>query len=160
MCRNGHDLLPLLTDVCRDDLEVLALAVLRFVAAGYMTCDVACWDAAHDGAEQVLGTIDGPRLVAAMTSIMRAVRKEKRSDWHFMPATCCRVTEDEDRLVRLVGLAREGRRSELEIDAAALMGTDAAPLLCASICVAAEMLSALQPQLRSAATGGAAAVLH
>jgi hypothetical protein len=38
-------------DACRDEAEILALSVARFVAAGYMTGDIACWDAAFNGAE-------------------------------------------------------------------------------------------------------------
>ena len=43
----------------------------RFVAAGYMTGDVACWDAAYDGAERVLGEVEGPAgfLLVAPVSI-------------------------------------------------------------------------------------------
>jgi hypothetical protein len=45
MDRIEHAPLPKLTEVCTDEAEVLALTITRFIAAGYMTQDVACWDA-------------------------------------------------------------------------------------------------------------------
>ena len=33
--------------------------------------------------------------MAALVGVMRAIRRERREDWRFMPATCCRVTADE-----------------------------------------------------------------
>jgi hypothetical protein len=160
MCRNDHDKLPHLTEVCGDDAEVLALSVLRFVAAGYMTSDVACWDAAYDGAERLLGIMEGPQLVAAMTRVMRAIRSERQRDWHFMPATCCRVTEDERQLVALLASARQHRRSEVAARAARLTGMSDAPRLAAAVSAAAEMLDAAQPRLRPATAMPAQAVLH
>ena len=52
MSRETHDGFPRIRDVCADESEVLALAIARFVRAGYMTADVACWDAAYDAAER------------------------------------------------------------------------------------------------------------
>jgi hypothetical protein len=49
-----------LADVCRDEIEVLAISISRFVAAGYLTGEVACWDAGHDRAEEILGMMDAP----------------------------------------------------------------------------------------------------
>jgi hypothetical protein len=148
-----HDRMPLITEACRDDAEVLALSVLRFVAAGYMTSDVACWDAAHDGAERLLGPIDGPRLVAAMTGVMRAIRVERQGDWRFMPATCCRVTEDEKSLIAVVSTARDGGTPpELLRDAAALaIGEPAAPRLVAAAREAGSLLNRIEPLLQSCA---------
>jgi hypothetical protein len=57
--------LPKIKDVCQDEIEMLAISIGRFIIAGYVTGDVACWDAGHDRAETSLGFIDGPRLVRA-----------------------------------------------------------------------------------------------
>ena len=160
MCQTSHNMLPHLTEACADDAEVLALSVLRFVAAGYMTSDVACWDAAYDGVEQVLGPLEGPKFVAAMTGIMRAIRRERRDDWRFMPVTCCRVTEDEHQLVTLIALARQRRRPEVEAQAARLVKAVEAPRLTASVWVAAEMLGAVKSQLIPDITASSRAGLH
>jgi hypothetical protein len=148
-----------IADICADEAEVLALALLRFVAAGYLTSDVACWDAAYEKAEQALGPVEGPLAVAAVTGIMRAVRRERRADWHFMPATCCRATEDEGRLIGMIGLARRESWAELAGRAAEFAGAEEAPRILASLQAAAGMLSVLQPRLvhrRSTATRTAA----
>lgn len=87
--------LPKIEDVCQDEIEMLAISVGRFVIAGYATGDVACWDAGHDRAETSLGLIDGPRLVASMAAVIRALRAERDKPWRFMPANCCRLTPDE-----------------------------------------------------------------
>lgn len=146
MDRIQHDRLPLVTDVCTHDAAVLALSVARFVAAGYMTGDVACWDAAYDGAEQVLGEARGQRFVAAMTGIMRALRRERAADWTFMPASCCRVTVPEQDLVRLIELARSGSREAVAVAAGRLAGGPASRLT-AAVMVAADLLTALGPDI-------------
>lgn len=98
----NHALLPLVRDACADDQTVLALSVLRSIAAGYMTGDIACWDTAFDAADHFLGDVEGPRFVAAMASLVRAVRTERQGEWRFLPATCCRVTRDEQALLALL----------------------------------------------------------
>jgi hypothetical protein len=147
-----HDILPTVAKVCNDDAEVLALSILRFVAAGYLTSDVACWDAAHDGAERLLGTVAGPQMVALMTGIMRAIRREREGDWRFMPAPCCRVTEDEQRLIELIALARSGCRKDLETGAAVLMRRETAPGLSDAVWAASSMLSSTSGRLVAAAS--------
>lgn len=98
----SHARLPLVRDACRDDATVLALSVVRSIAAGYMTGDVACWDTGFEGAERILGEVEGPRFVAAMAGLMRAIRRERQGDFSFLPATCCRVTADEQDLLDLL----------------------------------------------------------
>lgn len=136
-----HQDRPRVTEVCRDDAAVLALAVTRYVAAGYMTGDVACWDAAHDGAERVLGEADGPAFVAAITSLMRAIRAERLADWSFMPASCCRVTPHEEQLLALLALARSPAGGEVAAAAARLAGVPSAPRLVRAAGIAADRKS-------------------
>jgi len=38
-------------EVCADEAQMLALSITRFLAAGCMTQDVACWDAGCQCAE-------------------------------------------------------------------------------------------------------------
>lgn len=126
---NKQQSLPKVIDVCADDAEILALCVSRFIAAGYMTGDVACWDAAYDGAERKLGPIQGRRFVAIVTGLMRAIRIERQRDWSFMPATCCRVTPHEGELMAAIAVARTGRLEDIREAAAGLVGLPHAPLV-------------------------------
>ncbi len=105
-CPNGglkSDGLERIDQVCTDDLDALALAVLRFVAAAAMTSDAACWDAAFDHAEREVGHEAAPAFVGAMAGLMRALRIERVAAWRFLPATCCRLTGDEKELMQLLG---------------------------------------------------------
>src|SRR3954462_12924580 len=101
-----HDQLPTVAEACANEAQVLALAITRFIAAGYMTQDVACWGAGYQCAEEALGPAHAPRLVAAMIGVMRALRTERKQPWQFMPATCCRVTHDEIDLLRALSQPR------------------------------------------------------
>ena len=127
-------------DVCGDPAEVLALSITRFIAAGYATGDVACWDAAYSGAEHVLGQEPGGRLVASLTGLIRAIRAERSGGWMFMPASCCRVTADEEAIVRLLAIARDGDLRSIGRAAAAFAGSGSAPCTEAAARVAASVL--------------------
>src|SRR3954470_19061622 len=82
MSRTGpHDQLPTVSEACAHEAQVLALSITRFIAAGYMTQDVACWDAGCQCAEEVLGPAHAPRLVAALIGVMRALRTERKQPW-------------------------------------------------------------------------------
>lgn len=116
--------MPQLKDVCADEAEILAVAVVRYIASGAMTSDAACWDAAFDHADAHLGHHEGAAFVGAMASLMRAIRIERSVTWRFLPANCCRLTEDEVDLVALVSAAR-GRRFE-ELRSIARLITSAA----------------------------------
>lgn len=134
-------------EACRDEAEILALSVTRFVAAGYMTGDVACWEAAFHGAEELLGSHEGGRFVAGMVGIVRALRAEHEGDWSFMPASCCRLTGQECALVALIGRGRRGARDEVAQEAAALAGRETAPRLAEAVCAAAETIDAAAMRL-------------
>ncbi|MCJ2013681.1 hypothetical protein [Methylobacterium sp. J-076] len=155
---NARNPLRRVAEACRDEAEILALSVARFVAAGYMTGDVACWDAAFNGAEELLGSHEGGRFVAGMVGIVRALRVEHDGDWSFMPASCCRLTGHECALVALIGRGRRGAWDEVAQEAAALAGREAAPRLTAAVCAAAETIDAAAVRLAPACRG--AGVLH
>lgn len=140
--RQAHPDQPLLMrGACTDDISILALSLMRFVAAGYMTSDVAPWETAHDVAESALGAVDGQNFVAAMVGIMRAIRAERAESWPFMPATCCRLTTAEGQLVRLFVAARAGEVRQLAEVAQAIAGKSA-PRLHAAALVAASLMEA------------------
>jgi hypothetical protein len=139
--------LPLLTAACADQAEVLALSVTRFIAAGYMTADAACWDAAHSCAEEVLGAVAGPRLVAACAGVMRAIKAERSQPWTFMPASCCRITQHEADLVAALQLARQQDRPALHATCQRIAGADTAPRLATALEAAAATLDDIAPAL-------------
>ncbi|MGH1588899.1 hypothetical protein ACRBEV_11660 [Methylobacterium phyllosphaerae] len=134
-------------EVCGDEADILALSVARFVAAGYMTSDVACWNAAFDGAEQLLGPAEGCQFVACMVAIVRALRAERDCDWSFMPASCCRVTGHECALVNLINRGRQRLWTDLDAAAAEITGQDAAPRLVAAVRAAVGPLDAAARRL-------------
>jgi hypothetical protein len=153
MDRCQHDALPKVADVCPDNASVLALSVTRFIAAGYMTGDVACWDAAYNSAEQVQGVEEAPAFLATMIGVMRAIRAERAADWSFMPAACCRVTLHEQDLMDLLALSRSAPAADLPRQAARLAGVAAAPRLTRAPRLAAGSLDRAQRQLAVAAEG-------
>lgn len=155
----SHARLPLVRDACKDDATVLALSVIRSIAAGYMTGDVACWDAGFEGAERILGEVDGARFVAAMATLVRAIRRERQGDFSFLPATCCRVTADESDLLDLL----QAGSNRLEEASRAFARCDDAPRLRrgvreaqAAVAVAGLLIATPAP----GANGQAAAHLH
>jgi len=150
-CR--HDQLPMAADVCADDAAVLALSIARFIASGYATSEVACWDAAYTGAEKLLGEIEGGALVGALTRVMRAMRSERAADWSFMPATCCRITFDEQELVALLQIARLGPEGRVASAAAQLARVPDAPRLTRAVLSAAAILERIQHHLATAHQG-------
>ena len=141
-----HNGLMHVTDVCADPAEALALSITRFLAAGYSTGDVACWDAAYSGAEQLLGAEPGGRLVAGLIGLVRALRTERVGGWTYMPVTCCRVTTDEQAMMRLITLARFGDAELVSQAAADVAGLQAAP----STTAAAHVLGAVIEDIASA----------
>ncbi len=151
---------PLLTAACADQAEVLALSVTRFIAAGYMTADAACWDAAHACAEEVLGVAAGPRLVAAFAGVMRAIKVERLDPWSFMPASCCRITENEGDLVLALQFARRHERHALHAAALKLTGVEAAPRLVAALEAAAATLDEIAPALAAGHPAQAVRRMH
>lgn len=140
--------MPKLADVCADDAEVLALSCVRLIAAGYATGDVACWDLAHTGVERVLGAEGAGPLVAGLTTLVRALRSERRAEWRFLPATCCRVTQDEEHLVRLMAAARADDPKAAARAAVDLTGNPASPQLEMAMRITARALEDTAQLLR------------
>ena len=154
--------LPKIKDVCQDEIEMLAISIGRFIIAGYVTGDVACWDAGHDRAETSLGFIDGPRLVASMAAVIRALRGERDKPWHFMPANCCRLTADELGLVKLLAVGRLGDRDAVVEGAIRLTGSRSVARLVTTVLSAGEVLCGLHDALpqSSASPKGDHLILH
>src|SRR3954468_1112265 len=77
---NTHGRMPNVAEVCADEAQMLALSITRFIAAGYMTQDVACWDAGRQCAEEVLGPAHAPRGRRS-----REPRHDRRATGRRMP---------------------------------------------------------------------------
>ncbi|RAI44002.1 hypothetical protein [Rhodoplanes roseus] len=105
--RSGGDCRPCRA-ICQDAGEHLALALVRFVCAGYMTASADCWEAAHAHADATFGAVDGPPFVARAGALVRALRAERRAGFAFFPASCAQVSRDEAELIALVQAARAG----------------------------------------------------
>jgi hypothetical protein len=142
-----HNRLPHVTEVCANESEVLGLSIIRFVAAGAMTGDAACWDAAHDCAESVLGWREGSALVAAMACLVRALRRQRTTAFTCLPAPCCRVAPDECELLDLLSLARREDCADLPVAAARLSGAADGALLAEAARAAGEALDRAQERL-------------
>jgi len=142
--------MPQLKAVCADEAEILAMAIVRFIAAAAMTSDSACWDAAHDHADMHLGHHEGAVFVGAMAGLVRAVRIERTITWRFLPATCCRLTEDETDLARLLQAARARRENDLRDIARRITATAFPERLIESARRAAAAIAIVQARLAPA----------
>ncbi len=91
--------LPLLTDVCETEDDVLAICILRFVLAGYCHDRAQCFDAAVDAAAAVRGEQYGLTLMTRAMGVVRALKAERNGNFCYLPANCCRISEDEQELV-------------------------------------------------------------
>jgi hypothetical protein len=79
-------------------------------------------------------------------TVMSALRAERGGRWTFMPASCCRVTDDELEPIRLMALARLGPGSALEAGAARLARQNGAPRLAAAVREAAKHVAVPQQE--------------
>jgi hypothetical protein len=75
-----------------------------------------------------------------------------RGPWQFMPATCCRVTQDEVGLLTALAQARVADATALATSMRVLAGQDEAPRLTAALKAAAETLQRLGPSLAAASS--------
>jgi len=125
--------------LCRDGLERLSLALIRFIGAGYLTGSADCWEAAHARADDILGPADGPAFVAPAAALVRALRRERVSELEFFPACCRRMSSDEEQLMTLIHAARDGDVAAMEIVSARIMGNGSTT----RVVLAARALAAL-----------------
>jgi hypothetical protein len=89
---------PLLAEVCETEDDILAMCVLRFVLAGYCHDRMRCLDAAIDAAACVHGEPFALALLTRAVAVVRALRAERNGNFQYLPANCCRISEDEQEL--------------------------------------------------------------
>lgn len=137
--------------VCGDAGEQLALALVRYVCAGYMTASADCWDAAYACAEHAFGPVDGPSFVGRAGALVRALRSERRGGFAFFPASCAQVSGDEAALLGLVQAARAGDGAALDQALAQVGGGGR----CRGVLTAARALAVLLDRHALLTAGGA-----
>jgi hypothetical protein len=98
--------LPLLAETCEAENDILAISVLRFVLAGYCHDRMQCFDAAIDVAAFVHGEEFGLALMSRAVAVVRALRAERNGNFRYLPANCCRISEDEQELVDAMNAIR------------------------------------------------------
>ena len=147
MTKTRHDAMASIATACADEAEVVALSIIRMIAAGYATGDVACWDEAYAGAEDILDPEAAGTLVASLTVLVRSVRAEHSAAWSFLPATCCRVTRHEESLLRLLAAGRREDPLAIAEAGSALTGAAVPPRLRGAVNIAGRALNEVAGRL-------------
>lgn len=107
-CSQHNKSMPHLARCARNRSEVLAMTVGRFILAGQLHGDGACFEAAYEVAESVLDMSEAVDVVARVTCVVRSIRRERTGNFHFLPPNCCRLTPDEVNLLVALQAAIDG----------------------------------------------------
>jgi hypothetical protein len=113
-----HPDLPLLSEFDLKPIELLILHTLRTLCAGYEHDRLAHWTRAFDTAEERLGAIEGPMIVAGCVSLLRALRAERACGYGYMSTECAHISEDEQDLMALIRAGRCTQRGDSDLAAA------------------------------------------
>jgi hypothetical protein len=119
--------LALLAETCETENDILAICVLRFVLAGYCHDRMQCFDFAIDAAASIHGEQFGLALMTRAVAVVRALRAERNGNFRYLPANCCRISEDEQELVDAMNAVRGNDRSVMEGAITILSRCDYAP---------------------------------
>ena len=103
-----HDQLPHTASMQLLPVEELVLDLVRCFCHGWSGRDIAAWNHAFEIAEEKLGPLDAPPLVARVFALMRSLLRESRSGIRFMPLGCGRICKAEQVLMTAVQGARRG----------------------------------------------------
>ena len=107
--------LPLLCEIAADEIEMLAVTLLRFIFAGFCCGKVDCWNAGVDVAINVLGENDGALFYSRVLMMGRAVQRERQGNFNFLPGNCSRIAEDEIEVLALLKAVRDGKPGPIEV---------------------------------------------
>ena len=105
--------LPLRKSFGFNPVEDATLDVLRCIGLMYGTGEAGYWDAALDHAEHSFGPLDGPVLVAKVTSLLRAIRAERRGRFSFLSNCCLHICDDELAVMTLLKASRQSNLTSL-----------------------------------------------
>jgi hypothetical protein len=95
-------------------IENITLDVFRCVCDVYATASAQPWDVAIRIAEEQLGPAEGPLLVANVTALMRALRKERMVGFSYLSVGCRHVSPDELTVTGLLRSMRHGDNAGIE----------------------------------------------
>jgi hypothetical protein len=117
-----------------DDFETGLLATTRHFFTSFLAPESQGWIRAFREAEALWGAVDGPKSAYAMFTTVDAMRRSRRTMFHFSDPHCptCResVTPNERNLMRMIHAIRRGRIGAAQTEALLLTeGIDPAFLL-------------------------------
>lgn len=121
MCAGQALGFPLQSELGFTSIENVTLDVFRCICDVYATASAQCWEVAIRFAEEHLGAVDGPLLVARVTALMRALRFERGSGFSYLSVGCRHVSPDELTVTGLLKAARTGDRLAFEKGIALLL---------------------------------------
>jgi hypothetical protein len=148
------------TEVTNDYFNLLGLVIFRCIAAAYHTGDMQCVDNAYSTALANLGSHQAGTFIGRMIALVHALRAERKSMLHFLPAPCCKATADERVLLAFLAASRQ---NENDADCAllrALVGRDDAPATRETMSLIAESLDEAARRSEPAGSPGASAQFH
>lgn len=143
----GHALgFPLRNELGFSPVENVTLDVFRAVCEVYTSGSAQPWEIAVKISEENLGMGDGPLLVARVTSLLRALRAERKIGFSYLSVGCQHVSPDE---LAVAGLLKAMRtRDEHGIQRGLMLALDK-PQTSTRTQSAARSLATLQSQLAS-----------
>jgi hypothetical protein len=100
--------LPLRSDLKLLRIEDITLELLRCIGLMLGTGDCNYWNCAVSHAEKQLGLLEGPVLVARVTSLLRAIRAERHGSFSFLSVGCQHICDDEFAVMTIIKAARQG----------------------------------------------------
>ena len=142
-CGCAGEGLPLLCEMAADEIEMLAVTLLRFVFAGFFCGKVDCWNAGMDVAAQVLGEDDGALFYSRVLMFGRAVQRERQGNFNFLPGHCSRIAEDEIEALELLKAVRGGKPGPVEVALLTLARSIETPRLAAAAWSFGRLISSL-----------------
>src|SRR6185437_13936392 len=111
----GHALgFPLKNTLGFQPIENLTLDVFRCVCDVYSSGSAQPWEIAMKIAEEQLGAPEGTLLVARVTALLRALRRERARGFSYLGTGCQHVSPDELAMTGLLKSARNGDDAAVE----------------------------------------------
>lgn len=129
----SHDELPFAAAMGLSPSELLALDITRCFCHGWTDGHIAPWEHAFRIAEERLGVVEGPLLVARVFSFMRVVLRERRRGLRYLAVGCSRICPDEEELMRALHGAACADEDRLGAAVAQLIGTSLPERTCTHV---------------------------
>ena len=110
-----HPDLPLSSAFALKPIEQLLLDILRTLCTGLEHDRLAYWMSAFEMADERLGAHDGPEIVSACITMLRAIRAERACGFGYMSRECPHISEDEQDVMKLIRAGRSAHRSSTHL---------------------------------------------